>query len=344
MRLTRLPIELATLIYLLTYLPYILITRLLSTTPNHELGRSLTGLQILPAVLIMAEVLLIGFIVLSGWWRAAPQLRLGRFSLPTPSRWTALSGVGAALLLFTVPLSLTFKGVSIPFIQLLMRGDVLVIAPLVDLLARRRVRWYSWVALAMVAVALVITVWSRGGLHLPPLAILTVVFYTIGYFIRLAVMTRVAKNGDPEALKGYFVGEQIVAMPLAILALWLISRSPLAAQGAQLNWGFVGVWASSAMPLLIVLAASFFCVSILAALILLNPRENTFCVPFERSASILAGILAAYVLAVAFRQPYPTPAEVVGIVLLVAAIALLSIAPRWRRSIPLPATSASGEA
>jgi hypothetical protein len=142
MRLTRLPIEVATLAYLLAYLPYIVLTRLLTTTTNGRLGRPLSGLETLPAVLIMAEAMLIAFIALSGWSRAAPQVKVGALSLPRPSLWTALSGVGASLLLFTVPLSFTFKGVSIPFIQLLMRGDVLVIAPVVDLIAGRKVRWW----------------------------------------------------------------------------------------------------------------------------------------------------------------------------------------------------------
>ncbi len=52
-----------------------------------------------------------------------------------------------------------------------MRGDILLIAPLVDIAFGRKVRWWSWVALAMVLVALVITLSDRGGLHLPPLAI-----------------------------------------------------------------------------------------------------------------------------------------------------------------------------
>ncbi len=99
-------------------------------------------------------------------------------------------------MLFTVPLSYTFQGVSIPFIQLIMRGDILVIAPLVDIAFSRRVRWWSWCALGMVLVAMVVTLTDRGGLKLPPLAILTVVLYTIGYFMRLAVMTRIGKNGD----------------------------------------------------------------------------------------------------------------------------------------------------
>ena len=49
----------------------------------------------------------------------------------------------------------------------------------------------------LVAVALLLVIHQRGGLFLPPLAIATVVLYTLGYFIRLAVMTRVSKSGDP---------------------------------------------------------------------------------------------------------------------------------------------------
>ena len=202
MRLTRLPIEITTLLYLAMYVPYILITRYLTTTPNETLGRPFTGLEILPATLILGLVMLVIFVWVSGWWRSAHQLRVGGFSIPVPTRWTFLAGIGTSMLLFTVPLSLTFEDVSIPFMQLLMRGDVLIIAPLVDLIAGRRVRWYSWVALILVSIAMALTMWERGGLHLPPLAIAAVVLYTIGYFIRLSVMTRVAKNGDEGSLRG----------------------------------------------------------------------------------------------------------------------------------------------
>ena len=39
MRLSRIPIELVTVLYVLTYLPYMLITRQLSVTDSPELGR-----------------------------------------------------------------------------------------------------------------------------------------------------------------------------------------------------------------------------------------------------------------------------------------------------------------
>lgn len=322
------PIEAVSVLYLLAYLPYMVITRALATTPDHALGRPLTGLETLPAVMIMGGAMVALFIWLSGWWRAAHRTRAG---LPKPTRWTFLAGIGTAFLLFTVPLSLTFPGVSIPFMQLLMRGDVLLVAPLVDLIAGRKVRWYSWTALGLVAVGLGITLKARGGLHLPPLAIATVIAYTLGYFVRLAAMTKVAKDGSEQSLKGYFVEEKLVALPLSVLALALIGISPLAAQGQQLAWGFLKVWTSDAMPLLIALSVAYFAVTVFSALILLNPRENTFCVPFERAASIIAGLLAAYLLSAAAGQPAPTGPELIGALLLIGAIALLALAPRLGR-------------
>jgi len=327
MRLARPPIELITLFYLVAYVPYIMISRALSTIPQPGIGRTLSGLEALPPVLILGSVLTVLFVWGAGWIKHANQVRVLGVGIPWPRWSTFLSGLGAALLLFTVPLSLTFRDVSIPFMQLIMRGDVLVIAPLVDIVFRRRVHWWSWAALVLVAAALAMTLQERGGFHLPPLAILTIGLYTLGYFIRLAVMTRVAKTGDENQVQGYFVEEKLVAMPVSILVLCAIAASPLA-QGTDLSWGFVKVWSSGALPLIGLSSIAFFAVSVFSALILLDPRENTFCVPFERAASILAGVAGAYLLAIYFGQHYPTSAELWGSILLIAAVTLLSIAPR----------------
>lgn len=342
MRITRLPIEAATLLYVLCYIPYMVLTRLLSTTAPPSMDRPLSGLEVLPSVLILGSLFTLAFVWWSGWWRSANQVRVLGVSVPWPRWSTALSGVGTAMLLFTVPLSLTFEGVSIPFMQLIMRGDVLIIAPLVDLVFGRRVRWWSWAALALVAAGLVVTIGERGGLFLPPLAILAIVIYTIGYFVRLAVMTRIAKSGRENEVEAYFVEEKLVAMPLSILMLAALTLTPFS-QGAQLERGFLQIWASGAMPMIVLLALTFFGVSVFAALILLDKRENTFCVPFERAASILAGVAAAFVLAFAFGQEYPTSAELGGSVLLVLAVVLLALAPRWdakRRAMPAVGESA----
>ena len=78
-------------------------------------------------------------------------------------------------------------GVSIPFIQVLMRGDALIVAPLVDRLNGRKVHWYSVGALVLVALALAVTIRNRGGLNVPPLCLLTIIINVIGYVLRLMV-------------------------------------------------------------------------------------------------------------------------------------------------------------
>jgi hypothetical protein len=266
-------LELIVLLYFVSYVPNILLTKLATSMANPVLGRPLTGLETLPATLLMNMVLTWMFIWFSGWHREAHGVRVGPLRIPVPSRYTFVSGLGTALILFTVPLSFTFTDVSIPFVQLLMRGDILVIAPLVDLIFGRRVRWWSWLALVMVGIALVLVIGQRGGLHLSPLAIVTVVLYTIGYFIRLAVMTRVAKSGDTASVKAYFVEEKIVALPIAVLALASLSWAGLGTQAGELGWGFIRVWSDPVIwPLTGVAAGSRQPTSSIGAGALQRPR------------------------------------------------------------------------
>jgi drug/metabolite transporter (DMT)-like permease len=326
-----LSIEWLVVLYFLSYVPNVIITRLVTSMRNPSLGRPPSGLETLPGSLLISLVLTYLFIWLSGWHRDAHGLQLGGTRIPVPTRYTLLSGVGTALVLFTVPLSLTFANVSIPFIQLLMRGDILIIAPLVDLMFGRRVRWWSWLALLLVAIALLLVVRQRGGLKLPPLALLTVVLYTLGYFIRLAVMTRVAKTNDAASVRRYFTEEKIVALPLAVLCLALLSASGFGSQSGQLSWGFVRIWSDPVIWPLFSLGVTLTIISVFAAMVLLDPRENSFCVPLERSASLLAGIVAAYLLHWGWSQPVPTGTEMIGASLLIAAILLLTLAPRHAR-------------
>jgi len=330
----RFPLEGYVLLYFLTYLPNVIITKLVTSTPHPLLGRPLTGLETLPASLIISTLLTYLFIWLSGWHRDANGVILAGRRFPIPTRYTLMSGFGTALVLFTVPLSFTFEGVSIPFIQLLMRGDILIIAPVVDMMFGRRVRWWSWTALAMVLLALFITLTDRGGLYLPPLAILTVVLYTLGYFVRLAVMTKVSKTGDPASIRRYFVEEKIFALPLSVAILAAISASGIGSQSGALGWGFVAVWSDPVILPLFAIGFTLTILSILSIIILLDPRENAYCVPLERAASLVAGVGGALLLAWFWGLPHPRSAELIGAAILIAAIVLLSLAPRLRRTVP----------
>jgi len=325
------PLEGYVLLYLLAYLPNVVITKLVTSTPHPGLGRPLSGLETLPASLIISTVLTYLFIWWSGWHRDAHGATLLGRRVPVPTRYTLLSGIGTAMVLFTVPLSFTIEGVSIPFIQLLMRGDILIIAPLVDIAFGRKVRWWSWVALAMVLVALTITLSDRGGFNLPPIAILTVIVYTVGYFIRLAVMTKVSKTGDPASVRRYFVEEKVFALPLSVAMLAAVTASGVGSQSGALGWGFVQVWADPVLVPLFGIGLTLTIVSVFAVIILLDPRENAYCVPLERAASLIAGVGGALILAWIWGLPWPRPAELVGAGILIGAIVLLSLAPRLSR-------------
>ncbi len=327
----RLPvsIEFVTLLYFLSYVPNILVTKLITSLPRESLGRPLTGLETMPVSLIISAMVTYIFVWLAGWHKHANSIRIAGLRLPFPTRATFASGIGTAFVLFTVPLSFTFPGVSIPFIQVLMRGDILIIAPITDLMFGRRVRWWSWMGLVLVSGAFTLTIHERGGLKMQPLAILTVILYTLGYFVRLVVMNKVSKTGDRKSVRRYFVEEKIVALPFAVMMLGVLSASGIGRQSGELYRGFVHVWTDPILWALVFLGVSLFAISIFSIIILLDARENSYCVPFERSASLIAGVGAAFLLHRFWRLDEPTGAEIAGAALVIAAIVLLSLAPRY---------------
>lgn len=322
------PLEGFVALYLLAYLPNVIITKVVTSTPHPDLGRPLTGLETLPASLIISMVTTWIFIWASGWHRDAHGVNIVGFRLPIPTFWTMISGIGTSFVLFTVPLSFTIPNVSIPFIQLIMRGDILIIAPVVDMMFGRKVRWWSWTALVMVLGAMTIAFLDRGGLHLPPIAILTIVLYTIGYFMRLLVMNKISKSGDPASVRRYFVEEKIIALPLSIIVLAAVSASGIGSQSGELTWGFVSVFTDPVILPLFGIGFTLTIISVLAIIILLHPAENAYCVPLERAASLVAGVAGSLIMAWVWGLPMPRTAELIGATILIAAIVLLSIAPR----------------
>ncbi|HEY8538023.1 MAG TPA: hypothetical protein VIL28_04090, partial [Steroidobacteraceae bacterium] len=144
----------------------------------------------------------------------------------------------------------------------------------------------------------------------------------------LWVMTRVSKDGNPDSVKRYFVEEKVIALPMSIVILALLAMSGLGTQAGELEFGFLKVWTDPVMWPLIGIAVTLTIVSVFAAMILLDARENTYCVPLERSSSLLAGLSAAYILHWTMGLAEPTGTEVIGAIVLILSIALLWYAPR----------------
>jgi drug/metabolite transporter (DMT)-like permease len=152
--------------------------------------------------------------------------------------------------------------------------------------------------------------------------------YTVGYFLRLWVMNRISKSGDPTSVRRYFVEEKVIALPLSVAVLALISASGIGGQSGELSWGFLKVWSDPVMLPLFGIGFTLTLISVVSIVILLDPRENAYCVPLERAASLVAGVGGAVLLAWFWGLKMPRPAELTGAAILIAAIVLLSVAPR----------------
>ncbi len=316
--------------YFACYAPYSALAKALSSPGGHVPGvfDVVSGVAILPVSTLASFFGMALFLWGTGWWRSATRHRVGRFDLPVPTRYTTLSGICTALILLTTTLAYTFDGVSIVFVMLLMRGGVLVMAPLIDSLSGRTVRWFSWVALLLSLAALVVAFAERAGYELTFACGANVVVYLLSYFVRLQFMSRLAKSKTEGDNRRFFVEEQIVATPVALLLLVALLFVGPEAIAAPLREGFRGLDLGPALLWGLVVGVLSQGTGIFGGLILLDGRENTFCVPVNRASSILAGVVAAYLLVTLGGSHPPSGMELFGAGLVISAILVLTLGPK----------------
>lgn len=320
--------------YFAFYAPYSFLIKVLTTRLWPGVDGPVSGFQILPAVAIATAFVLLAIITLQGWWKYASRGEFFGRTILVPPWIVVLSGIGTAVIIGTTTLSFAFTGVSILFALLLMRGGVLMIAPSVDLLFRRRVRWFSWVALGLTLPALAIALLDVNNYRLTSLAALTIGAYLSGYLLRLPCITRLAKQDNTEITRRYFVDESIVALLFLVTVPALLA---LLGQGRimlELRAGFVDMFGSSVtIPAMFIgaLYAGLYC---FGTLIYLDCRENTFCIPLNRASSLLAGLLATCGLALLFGQAFPSEAQVGSAGLIVLALLFLSPLHHIDRYVP----------
>jgi len=308
--------------YFACYVPYSALTKALS---KGYLGDPVGGPQIVPISVAASMLSMFAFLSLARWWRYARHVEVRGRRWPLPTRWTALSGVATAAIVITTTLAYTFEGVSILFAMLLMRGGVLLLAPIIDTLSHRKVRWNAWIGGGLAMGALVVAFAERSGYDISTAAALDIAIYLAGYFVRLRLMSRLAKTGRREDDIRFFVEEQMVATPallLAVIALALWSGSDFTAELAS---GFTNLWGSSALIAVLVIGVLSQGTGVFGGLILLEPAENAFCVPVNRSSSIMAGVVASVTLWLAFGTDPPSTYQLAGAGLVVCAIAALSL-------------------
>ena len=320
--------------YFAFYAPYSFLIKILTTRLWPGVDGPVSGYRILPAVAVATAVVLLAIITYAGWWKHASRRQIMGRSLPFPPALVVLSGIGTATIIGTTTLSFALTGISILFALLLMRGGVLLIAPSVDLLFRRRVRWFSWLALGLTLPALAIALLDVNNYRLTTIAALTIGAYLSGYLLRLPCLTSLAKQDDQTITHRYFVDEAVVALLLLVVvpaALALIGQGEIM---LELRRGFVDMFASPVtIPAMLIgaLYAGLYC---FGTLIYLDCRENTFCIPLNRASSLLAGLAATMILAVLFGQTFPSAAQLGCASLIVLALLCLSPLHHIDRYLP----------
>src|SRR5215471_7526376 len=281
--------------YFLFYIPYSGLSKAV-TAGLLTGGNPVSGFELLPATVISTAIAMLLFITIMGWWKYAPQRRMSGFNFPLPNLHIFISGLSFATIIATTTLAYSFKGVSIVFALILMRGGVLIMSPIVDRIFHRHVRWFSWTGLVLSLMAILIAFSDVHEYQLSLIVVLNLAAYLLGYALRLPCMTHMAKTREKNVALGYFVQEQIVAMPFLVLFPAMFALIGHGEIMDQLRSGFTHLFSSSFAPFGWAIGLFYAGLGIFCTFIYLDRRENTFCIPMYACSSMLSGIVATSAL------------------------------------------------
>jgi protein-tyrosine-phosphatase len=310
--------------YFIFYTPYSTLTKAISNGLLSADAKPVPGPVILPISVMATVVMMFAIITAARWWQYAGRREFFGLSVPFPNHWTFLSGLCIAVIIGTTTLAFSFSGISIIFVLVLLRGGILIIGPIVDVSLKRRVRWFSWTALAVSLLALLVVLADVSNYKLTLFAVLDITAYLLAYFFRLRLMTRLAKTDDQKITLRYFVEEQIVATPMLLLALAVLAAIGTGDILLGFRHGFVDLFRSDILIPTIMVGASYAALCVCTTLIFLDRRENTFCVPMHCGSSMLSGVVATWIVTVLYGQTPPSAAQLGSAILIVVALLFLS--------------------
>lgn len=306
------------------YTPYSGLTKALSSGLLTGTNGPVKGTVLLPISAIATVVGMLGFITVMRWWKYAGRREFFGVQIPFPRPLTFLSGVCMATIMGTTTLAFTFGGLSIVVVLVLLRGGTLIIAPTVDRIVGRRVRWFSWTAMLVSLAAVLVALSDAANYVLTIAAIIDVAAYLTAYFFKLQFMSRLAKSDQRSATLRYFVEEQMVASPLLVIALVVMAFIG----ASDVMMGFregLTTFATTPGAFFAALVGLFYAaLCICTTLIFLDRRENTFCMPMHCGSSMLSGFTATAILAYFYGQSSPTAAQNVSAGLIIVALGVLS--------------------
>jgi protein-tyrosine-phosphatase len=311
--------------YFAFYIPYSALTKALSLGLLPGMSGPVSGYLLLPATAVATTVVLLILVTAGGGWQCIDRRRVFGLMVPVVRARTLISGVATAVIIATTTLNYTFVGISILFALLLMRGGVLILAPVVDSLLGRRITAVSWVALGFSFLALAITFADVDGYQMTVVAGLNIAAYLIGYSIRIPNMTDMAKSNDPALKHRYFHEETLVAA-LALTgvpaACALIGGSEIL---LELRAGFTTFLAGPLVFPALLIGVLYGCLYLFGTGIYLDRRENTYCIPLNRCSSLLSGLFASFGLTLILGLKPPSGYQLVGAGIILSALAILML-------------------
>ncbi len=308
--------------YFLTYIPYSALTKTVTSGLWHR--TPISGFELLIPAAVATLFIEFSFISIMGWWRYLPRKCVFGFSMPQPRTTALISGLGYAAIILTTTLSYSLNGVSILLALLLMRGGVLIIAPVIDRFFHKPVRWFSWAGLLLSVAALLCAFSNVHNFRLTPSAIAILAGYLAGYATRLPSMSQRAKNSDRINTLQYFVEEQLVAMLAILLAplFWILLAHRGIAYGMKYAL-FHFLSAPATIPGLLI-GIFYAGLGTFCTFIYLDRRENSFCIPMYSCSSLLSGVVASYGLHFFLDAPSPPTSELVASLFMMSALLVLS--------------------
>lgn len=316
--------------FYLFYTPYSGLTKALSSGLLGANG-PVKGTVLLPISAVATVIGMFGFITAMRWWKYAGRREFFGINVPFPRFLTFLSGVCMATIMGTTTLAFTFGGLSIVLVLVLLRGGTLVIAPIVDAIVGRRVRWFSWAAMFVSLTAVLVALIDAGNYKLSIAASIDITAYLVAYFFKLQFMSRLAKSDEREATLRYFVEEQMVASPLLVLALVVMAFIGYGNVMMGFRVGFTSFLGSPDAIFAVMVGLFYAALCVCTTLIFLDRRENTFCMPMHCGSSLLSGFTASYALALLLNQRVPSGAQAASAGLIVLALGFLSPLHHFQR-------------
>ncbi|MGW0712086.1 arsenate reductase/protein-tyrosine-phosphatase family protein [Streptomyces sp. NPDC002643] len=307
--------------YFLAYIPYAMLVKAMSSGISPLTDGPVDGLVLLPAAALGQLAAMPLFLTASGWWRYGRQREIpGVGRVRVPGRQTLLAGLFTSLIIGTTTLNFTFSGVSILLVLLLMRGGVLILSPLVDSARKRSVSVSAWAAFTFSLLAVSVALGDVDSYHLTLATVLSVLVYLIGYVGRFEIMSRVAKTGVKVTDRRYFVEEHAAA---PVFLVGFLAAAALAGQ-PELRTGFTTFLGTPAAWMAVGIGVAYEILFVFGTLIYLDRRVYTWCVPANRCASLLSGLVASYALAGLAGLPVPGNAQLLALVFIGVAIVSLS--------------------